>query len=132
MKKKSLKQLKTKCWKLFSEWVRHSNADWKGYVQCVTCSGRYLWNSGMIHAGHWIHDKLDYDSRNVHPQCRNCNYKYNKNTNTAYAIYMAKRYGYEEMEKIRKLAYEKGNLYSYSELEELIIKYKDLLKELEP
>jgi hypothetical protein len=122
-KKLTLKKLKDKAWKLFSEWVRKSNADWRGYVQCVTCPEKYIWNSGMIHAGHWIHDKLDYDSRNVHPQCRNCNYKYNKNVNTAYAIYMARTYGVEEMERIRKHAYEKGNMYTRQELEDLLKKY---------
>jgi hypothetical protein len=131
VKKKSLAQLKAKAWTLFSEWVRRSNADWRGYVACVTCGAQYVWNSGMIHAGHWIHDKLDYDERNVHPQCRNCNYKYNKNTNTAYAIYMARKYGHEEMERIRELAYLKGNLYTYSEVEELIEIIKLKIKSLD-
>jgi Bacteriophage Lambda NinG protein len=89
----------------------------------VTCGQQYLWNSGEIHAGHWIHDKLDYDPRNVHPQCKNCNYKYNKNTNTAYAIYMARTYGVDEMENIRKHAYQKGNAYTRQELEEIIEQY---------
>jgi len=80
----------------------------------------------MIHAGHWIHDKIDFDPRNVHPQCRNCNYKYNKNVNAAYAVYMARTYGHEEMEQIRKEAYLKGNSYSRQELEDLITRYKQL------
>lgn len=89
-----------------------------------------MWNSGQIHAGHWIHDKLDYDERNVHPQCQNCNYKYNKNVNTLYAIYMARTYGHEEMKDIRLLADSKGNNYSYDELVELLDKYTNRVAEL--
>lgn len=109
-----------KAWKLFSEQIRKKNADFAGYVACVTCGKSYIWNSGLIHAGHWVHDKLDFDERNVHPQCRNCNYKFNKNTNTAYAVYMAQKYGAEEMEQIRKLAIKKGNDYTIIELKELL------------
>lgn len=36
---------------------------------------------------------------------------------------MAKKYGPEEMDRIRKYAYEKGNNYSRQELEEIIQKY---------
>ncbi len=80
----------------------------------------------MIHAGHWIHDKIDYEPKNIHPQCRNCNYKYNKNVNAAYAVYMARTYGHEEMERIRKYAFEKGNDYTREEVLAIINKYKDL------
>lgn len=123
MRKLNLKQLNKKAWKIFSKWVRKSEADWRGYVACCCCGQQYLWDSGEIHAGHWIHDKLDYEPMNVHPQCRNCNFKYNKNTNTLYAIYMARKYGAEEMANLRRLAYTFGNSYSRQELEQIIQKY---------
>ena len=44
------------------------------------------------------------------------------------AIYMARTYGPDEMERIRKYAYEKGNQYSREELEEIIQKYTLTLK----
>lgn len=128
MKKWNRAKWMKECWRVFSIWVRQSNADWRGYVECVTCGAVYMWNSGMIHAGHWIHDKLDFDYRNVHPQCRNCNYKYNKNTNTAYAIYMARTYGADEMAKIRAEADKKGNDYSINELKDIYAKYKPLIQ----
>lgn len=118
-------RLHARAWKVFSVWVRSKDADFAGYVKCVTCGRSFIWNSGLIHAGHWIHDNLDFDERNVHPQCRDCNYKFNKNTNTAYAVYMARTYGPEEMNKIRLEAYKKGNKYSVEELEEIIKKYAD-------
>ena|SRR3990167_4769389 len=120
---KDRKKLFKKAWKFFSIHIRKSAADYRGYTRCVTCGASYLWNSGSIHAGHWIHDKLDFDERNIHPQCRSCNYAYNKNTNTAYAVYMARTYGAEEMERIRKYAMEKGNDYSVKELENTIQRY---------
>ncbi len=124
---KSLKSLKTKCWKLFSEYIRRRAADWRGYVSCITCGTSYLWNSGDIHAGHWIHDKLDYDERNVHPQCFKCNYKYNKNVNTRYAIFMAKTYGVLVMEELTKLANTFGNNYSR---QEVLVKIEELKQKL--
>lgn len=122
-KLKSLKSLNKKAWKLFSIWVRKSEADFAGYVACCCCGKQYLWNSGDIHAGHWIHGRLEYDPRNIHPQCKNCNFKYNPNSKAQYAIYMANKYGAEEMAKIWELAYSKGNNYSRLELENIILKY---------
>lgn len=132
-KRVSLKSLRSSCWKVFSEWTRTKWADWRGYVPCVTCGKQYIWNSGDIHAGHWIHDKLDFEEKNVHPQCKNCNFKYNKNTNTAYAVYMARTYGVKEMQHIRDMAFNKdcpeyrGNDYSRQELESLKEEYKTKL-----
>lgn len=113
-----------------SIWVRKSNADWRGYVACIGCGKKYIWNSGKIHAGHWIHDKLDFDPRNIHPQCADCNFKYNKNANTLYAIYMAKEYGHEEMKRIRKLADRKGNNYTITELNKIIADLEEKISNL--
>lgn len=130
MAKRTRAQLMKDVWKLFSEWVRRSNADWRGYVKCVTCPAVLMWNEG-IQAGHWIHDKLDFDERNVHPQCASCNLNLNwKKATVAYGIYMADRYGVEEMNSIRKLANEFGNSYSREELEKLKVELKQKLKEL--
>jgi hypothetical protein len=60
--------------KLFSKWVRLSNADAKGYCECITCGRSYKWND--IDAGHFVsrrHLVLRFDPRNVFPQCRRCN-----------------------------------------------------------
>lgn len=121
----SLKSLKKKAWKIFSIWVRKSKADHAGYVACCSCGDMYPWNSGETHAGHWIHDKLDYDERNVHPQCYRCNLKFNwKKATSGYAIFMARKYGHKEMERIRQDAYKKGNNYTREELKDIISSYK--------
>ena len=130
MKKKTKKQLWNLAWKKFSIWIRSSEADFQGYVACCCCGRKFQWNSGEIHAGHWIHGRLEFDERNIHPQCRGCNYKYNPNSKVDYAIYMAKRYGEKEMVSIRGDSITKGNNYSRLELEEIIEKYNKLLKKL--
>lgn len=66
-----LKKWKAKCWRLMSEYVRRSRADWKGYAECYTCGGRQPWVE--LHAGHHFHRKLDFDERNLRPQCVSCN-----------------------------------------------------------
>ena len=123
MRKKTKKQLFKLAWKKFSIWVRSSEANFKGYVACCCCGKQYLWNSGEIHAGHWIHGRLEFDPRNIHPQCKNCNYKYNPNSKAFYWAYMARKYGVDEMDKIIKDAMIKGNNYSRQELEAIIQQY---------
>ena len=125
----SLVKLKKEAWRLFSIHIRKSEADWRGYVSCICCGETYMWDSGKIHAGHWIHDKLDYDERNVHPQCYKCNLNFNwKKATALYAIYMARTYGAEEMAKIKADSIEKGNNYTRTELTEIISKYQTQTK----
>ena len=45
---------------------------------------------------------------------------------------MARTYGPDEMERIRKYAYEKGNNYSRQELEDIIQNYTQLNEQLQP
>lgn len=60
-----------KCWKLMSEWVRRSGADWRGMVVCYTCGKLLPWKES--HAGHHFHGKLDFDPRNLRVQDAACN-----------------------------------------------------------
>lgn len=122
----SIKSLHKRAWEQFSIWVRTENADSEGYVQCVTCPSRHLWNSGLIHAGHWIHGRLDFDPRNIAPQCRNDNFFTNTRVNTAYSCFMAKTYGAEVMDELRLLSNTKLNKYTRDELNDLIAHYKEL------
>lgn len=119
----SIKSLHKRAWAQFSIWVRTQNADSDGYVQCTTCPARHLWNSGLIHAGHWIHGRLDFNPRNVHPQCRNDNFFTNTRVNTAYSCFMARTYGSEVMDELRLLSNTKLNKYTREELNELIAHY---------
>ena len=71
MKKPNKKALKNRCWKLMSEYVRRKDADFGGFVECFTCRKRLPWQEA--HAGHYQHNRLDYDLRNLRSQCAGCN-----------------------------------------------------------
>lgn len=122
----SLKSLRKRVWVQFSIFIRTRDADEFGMVTCVTCPARHPWNSGEIHAGHWIHGRLDFDERNIHGQCKNDNYYSHTKVNTAYACFMAKTYGHEVMDELRLLSNTKGNRYDRSELMFLLEKYSTL------
>ena len=64
--------------------------------------------------------------KNVHPQCTACN-RFRRGNLTAYAIALRKRYGESILEELDELKH-KSVKYSRSDYEELIEKYKGLLK----
>lgn len=70
VKQKTLKTLKAKAWKLFSEWIRRKDADEGGTVLCFTCEKPMFWRD--CHAGHGIpgrHNAVLLDADIVKPQC---------------------------------------------------------------
>ena len=69
-----LSKLHKDLWKVFSEYIRLSEADINGHCRCISCGVIRFWK--RIDAGHFIsrgHKYLLYDERNVHPQCGGCN-----------------------------------------------------------
>lgn len=112
------KVLFKKAWKLWSEYVRCVSRPEVKTVYCFTCSKPM--NPKEAHAGHFHHNKLDFDWRNVHPQCPGCNtYKHGN-----LAIY-AERLIEEgiDLKQLRRDAEIKGNAYSIKELHEIIEKF---------
>lgn len=74
MKQKTLKTLKNKAWKLFSEWIRRRGADEGGTDRCYTCGGLAHWKE--LQAGHAIpgrHNAVLLDDSICRPQCPVCN-----------------------------------------------------------
>lgn len=75
MKKKTIKSLKAKLWKLTSEYVRKKDADpHTGIVCCYTCGTPKYWRDGD--AGHAIpgrHNKVLFDLSILRFQCKRCN-----------------------------------------------------------
>jgi len=114
------KRLFKKAWKVFSEYVRNPPNRYNpvGVVHCYTCET--MMNSNCAHAGHFIHGRLDFDERNVHPQCVKCNTFLHGNL----GVY-AERLIEEgiDLKKLRRDAEEKGNAYSIAELKEIIAKF---------
>jgi hypothetical protein len=75
-KKPSRSKLVKKIDVVFSQYVRLSNADKRGYCKCVTCGKVGHWKTGGIQAGHFMsrkHYSTRWDERNVKPQCVACN-----------------------------------------------------------
>ena len=66
------KTLHKKCWKLMSEIVRRTGANpLTGLNECYTCRAVKPWKE--LQAGHRWHRRLDFDFRNIKPQCQRCN-----------------------------------------------------------
>lgn len=96
-------------------------------AQCYTCKHWFAWK--VMNAGHFIHNKLDFDERNVHPQCVQCNLWKHGNLGR-YAYYLIKEYGVKWVERLEYDASCKGNDYTRQELIELDLYYKQKLNEL--
>ena len=61
---------------VFSQYIRLSNSNSRGYCKCVTCGKEGHWKNGGIQAGHFMsrkHYSTRWDERNVKPQCVSCN-----------------------------------------------------------
>ena len=97
-------QLKKKAWSLMSEYVRRRD---KGV--CFTC-GKREWNEELgennlkvMQAGHYIHNRLDYDPMNINCQCQRCNHFLSGNLGI-YAERLIKKYGKTAITKLRERA----------------------------
>ena len=106
----SLKGLKLKCWRLFSELIRRQSADEHGYVKCVSCGVVRLWAGEGIHAGHYVHggkggkgNAVSYDVRNIHCQCTHCNYFGGKDAAHGYSKFMFKTYGPDILDELKAI-----------------------------
>lgn len=125
--KPTLKSLKNKAWKVFSEYIRRRDADEGGTVRCYTCGALYFWK--QIHAGHAIPGRRNavlFDAEIVRPQCPRCNIF----LGGRYEIFAAKlirESGLEWFEKKLSGAREVVKL-TRSDLEELILEYKQKLE----
>lgn len=77
----------------FSKYVRIRWSDKDGICTCVTCGRMRHWKE--VDAGHYRrreHQTTRYDERNVHPQCRYCNF-YRGGAEVEHREYIDKTYG---------------------------------------
>ena len=112
---------------VFSQYVRLSNADDRGYCTCVTCGKKGHWKNGGIQAGHFIsrkHYSTRWDERNVKPQCVACNV-YRAGEQYKYSLYLGNNLSKKLLEKSREL-----RKFTNIELEEMIADYSERLKKL--
>ena len=117
---------KAKAWSVFSEFVRRKDADQWGIVSCFTCPARKHWKK--MQAGHFQHGRLDYDERNVHPQCPQCNLFYSGRLDE-YAMRLVRENGEEWVKRLRVDA-ARYIRYELHEIKAVFEKYSALLKEM--
>lgn len=119
---------------ILNEYVKYRDAvdftpEGKPIAHCITCNK--LVSSYNLHAGHWVsrnHKGAAYDEHNVHAQCgRPCN-KDNKGEPIKYEQALIKKYGQEEVDRLRGWVYQTRK-WTPMELEELYYYYKEQLKQ---
>ena len=112
---------------VFSQYVRLSNADNRGYCTCVTCGKQGHWKTGGIQAGHFIsrkHYSTRWNLDNVKPQCVACNV-YRAGEQYKYSLYLGSNLSDELYKKSQKIT-----KFTNVELQEMIDEYSTLLKKL--
>jgi hypothetical protein len=95
--------LEEKVWEQFSLYIRMRDADWKGYVKCVTCGAYKFWR--LVDAGHFIPGRKNiilFDERQVHGQCKRCNGTRKGNWDKYY-VFMKNKYGQEVIDELLEL-----------------------------
>lgn len=129
MKKKSdLKKLKEKTWSIFSKYIRLKYSDNNGNCKCVTCGKIKNWKE--MQAGHFVPSRCNavlFNEKIVFPQCVGCNVMLNGNYH-AYFRFMIqeKKYTPEELFQFMELKHKIVKI-SYSDMEEIYNKYKNIV-----
>lgn len=122
MRKPTLKGLKKKAWKVFSEWIRQCGSDSNGINTCVTCGVKKHWKE--LHASHFIpgrRNSILFIEENCHPACYVCNVlKHGALEN--YYPFMLETYGQRKIDEIKRL--KNTNVkFSREDLEDIIKRY---------
>ena len=115
MKKHTIKQrkaLKKKAESIFNRWIRQRDK------MCITC-GEY---EKQLYAGHFCHNREDFNERNKHAQCYTCNFR-RKGNMRYYTIWMIKHYGLDYVQELLKCEKEKPRLESAEFYLNIITKY---------
>jgi hypothetical protein len=102
-----------RAWKAFADYIRHRDP-W-----CYTCRTRETTD-----AGHFLHNRLDFDEINVHGQCARCN-RYLHGNPDAYEMRLREDYGDKV---INALIYRAQQIqkYTIAELDEITKEYREL------
>jgi len=130
----TLSKTKKKLWVVFSEYRRKDDClrttgstEWG---LCITCGKRYHYK--MLQCGHFVsgrHNAGLFSERGTHAQCYNCNINLKGNT-LEYRRQIIKLYGEGADVEIENEA-KQIRQFTTPELEEMIISYKQKIKELD-
>jgi hypothetical protein len=127
--KPTLKSLKARAWKLFSEWIRRKDADEGGSEHCYTCGRPFHWKE--LQCGHAIggrHNAVLLDADICRPQCVACNV-FGRGCYPTFTTKLIRENGLEWFEQ--KLAGSREvKKYTRPDLEALIEEFKSRLETL--
>ena len=116
--KNELSKLKKKAWRIWSNYIRQRYAGKDGMVECYTCGVKKHWSK--MHAGHFHHDRLDFDERNIRPQCPQCN-TFKHGNLSIYGTKLVEELGKEGMAKL--LIDANTTIYKEKDYNDIIEKY---------
>lgn len=80
-------------------------------------------------AGHFRHNKLDFDEMNLNCQCAGCNL-FKHGELGIYAIKLIEKYGKDKVDDLIYRSNTQSNKFSRIELEEIIAKYTGKIQEM--
>lgn len=115
-------------WRLWSIHVRRQNADFRDMASCFTCQRRFKWKE--LDSGHYKHTSkrkelrtwdLDYNPKNIHPQCTFCNRMVHGNL-AVYSLRLEEEYGHGILQQLQE-AYNNKRQLTNQELKEIITRY---------
>ena len=123
----SFSKLKKELDRVFSLYIRRRAADFKGYITCVCCGKKILWQEAQnMHYNSRSKLNTRWDVRNCHPGGYECNVARNGNY-PAYTKYLLNNYGHEWLTRLIEDG-EKLRKFTPQEMQEMIKKYNELLK----
>lgn len=116
--------------KVFAQWVKLSNANLDGWIECITC-GRYF-RYEKIDCGHYVSrdfKSVRWDERNVAPQCQSCN-RYHEGRKDVFALKLQEKYGPGILQELND---KKNEIKKWTpdELKDMLEDYKNKIKEME-
>lgn len=126
---KTIGLLKKKAWSLLSQCVRLEYAK-DGYVNCYTCGKHMHWKEAQ--AGHAIGGRTNavlLDEEILRPQCVGCNV-FKRGEYQVFVTKLIEENGFDWW-KQKLEASKETKKYLRSEIEEIIVGFKQRLKELE-
>ena len=129
----SISSLKEKARHVFSRYIRmRDGLETTGsmeYSECFTCDNSLPIQE--LHAGHYIHNKnaVFFHEKNVHAQCRACNY-YRNGEPEKYKAHLIEKYGPGIITELEELSHPIKR-WKRHELESLLGYYKEKIKKME-
>ena len=120
----SMKSLRDKLDRVFSQFIRLRDSDENGTVACVTCGALKHWKE--VHAGHFIkrqHMSVRWDPRNCAGQCCKCNL-YMGGQQDVFAMVILRKHGADVLSELLSMKHEPRKFSRY-ELEAMIIEFKE-------